>query len=629
MSTATKKIEVLSELEHVLLRPQIYVSSVEETDESIHFLGEDITIKSKTIPISVGMYKMLWEIFDNSIDEIKRIKLKSKNKKFIIDVRLDKTKNSIEIKDNGDGFYEATKMNPKSKMTNIETAFCFLRSGSNFSNDKIDEALIGTNGVGASLVNMLSSSFIVESTNKNSHFKQSWSDFKANGKPQIKSGRFTSTGTSVTFIPRVSAKLHDGKNHTLFGDSKYDESIIWSQLSFRKKCLMISPDFNDVEINFYLTDENGEKLVNLADMIFEENSHLITNKDFLLNITPKIDNTTSNYMMVNSTPCMGSPVVYLQELLNEQIFKDQKALAKPDKISNYYSLSLFMNLKPELVKFGDQNKTKYALPKAKISPYIDECLKKKMKEFTESECYQKILEEIDKNENDKEKRAIDREKGKNKKISKKYLAASKTKDFLFLVEGDSASGSISQCRDSKSHGIYQLRGKVKNCSKLLDLRTNSEIMDLISILDLKFDSTDTSYKNIVIATDFDPDGIGHIATLLINFFYRWFPKVITSGKLSILKIPLASYGNKGNIKYFYNLDEFNKYSSDSKNSLINKRYLKGLGALDLEMGDWDSVMKDMNLMKINATSESMKLLDMAFNKKDADARKTWLNEVNE
>ena len=126
MVESKKKMKLLSELEHVLKRPQMYVSSTIETDETVHYLEETdgetdepkYMLHTKTKSINVGMYKLLWEIFDNSIDEIKRTKGKSKakfKKKHIIEVTLYEEDNKICVRDNGEGFYKAVEKHQKSR----------------------------------------------------------------------------------------------------------------------------------------------------------------------------------------------------------------------------------------------------------------------------------------------------------------------------------------------------------------------------------------------------------------------------------------------------------------------------------------------------------------------------------
>jgi DNA gyrase/topoisomerase IV subunit B len=181
-------------------------------------------------------------------------------------------------------------------------------------------------------------------------------------------------------------------------------------------------------------------------------------------------------------------------------------------------------------------------------------------------------------------------------------------------------GSLLQKRDPKKDGVYALKGKIKNARSLGDLSDNREILELMQILNL--DPEDKSfngpYNNIVISTDRDPDG-SHIASLLINLFYSWFPWIIEEGRLQILETPLVTSGDRAK-KYFFSLDDFKKAASSD---LKNIRYLKGLGSLSLD--DWDYVMKNRRVVKIIQDSGSRSILEMAFGK-SSDARKKWLSK---
>ena len=182
-------------------------------------------------------------------------------------------------------------------------------------------------------------------------------------------------------------------------------------------------------------------------------------------------------------------------------------------------------------------------------------------------------------------------------------------------------GSILQKRNPKDDGVYALKGKIKNCKNIGDLSDNKEILELMQILGLDPTARNiesVGYKKIVIATDPDPDG-SHITSLLINLFYRWFPMVIRSKRLSFLKIPLVSVGDSKKRKYYWDLDDFKKAKPSG-----NTRYLKGLGSLSLE--DWEWVMTNKSLISIEESEDSKEKLEMAFGD-SSELRKRWLSDV--
>ena len=136
-------------------------------------------------------------------------------------------------------------------------------------------------------------------------------------------------------------------------------------------------------------------------------------------------------------------------------------------------------------------------------------------------------------------------------------------------------------------------------------------MQLIKVLGLHDKAC--LYKNVVIATDADPDGF-HIASLLVNFFYNFYPDVIKSGVLKWLRIPLYSYKSGNKTKYAYMGDNVPE-------SPTGLRYLKGLGALNDE--DWKHVFENLPCYDIVEDKDAKTSLELAFNK-DSNKRKLWL-----
>ena len=188
-----------------------------------------------------------------------------------------------------------------------------------------------------------------------------------------------------------------------------------------------------------------------------------------------------------------------------------------------------------------------------------------------------------------------------------------------IISHNSALTPLLQRRVPGTDSVYALRGKVKNARSISDLSSNLEIIDLINILNLDLEDfgEKCSYKRVIIATDWDFDGIGHIASLLINFFAMWFPQVIEKDKLFILQTPLMSTDKGKKRSYYYSLN-------DLKNIKGSVRYLKGLGSLDLK--DWAYVFQNMQLLRIKKDAKAMANLKMAFGVKP-ELRKRWLKRT--
>ena len=217
-----KTIEVLSDFEHIIRRPTMYVGSVKKSEETLPIIGDGF-IKAVSKEHSVGLYKLFDEVFSNCIDEAKRM---SGMMKFIT-VRIDNITNMVSITDSGDGFINGSAINKKSKLSNIETAVSMLRAGSNFDNDDISESIVGTNGFGVKLVNALSDMFEIETINSSESYLQTWTSFKSNKANITPRKKTTKTGTRVSFIP----------NSVVFDNSKWDYSTIRSYLCLKKRVL--------------------------------------------------------------------------------------------------------------------------------------------------------------------------------------------------------------------------------------------------------------------------------------------------------------------------------------------------------------------------------------------------------
>jgi len=202
------------------------------------------------------------------------------------------------------------------------------------------------------------------------------------------------------------------------------------------------------------------------------------------------------------------------------------------------------------------------------------------------------------------------------------ISVEEDKSFLLangLITHNSAAGSVRQARDSERDAVYALKGKIKNTKKLSDLTNNKELLEIISILGID-PTTEKSpqYKNIIIATDEDSDG-QHISSLIINFFYKWFPYIIEEGRLFKLVTPLVACDYKNKRKYFFSLKDFVKFSENRK--LFNMDYLKGLGSLSIS--DWKYVMDNKILFQIIKDRSSKRFLEIAFGD-SSDKRKKWL-----
>jgi DNA gyrase/topoisomerase IV subunit B len=590
-----KEIVVLSEKEHIRSRPTVYVGSVKPTDEKIPIVrNARIFIDPKSV--SVGLYKLFDEVISNSIDEAKRMKGKMK----LITIKVDSKKNAISVQDTGNGFHKGASKHKISKLSNIETAVSQLRAGSNFNNDDIEESLVGTNGMGVSLVNVLSKMFKIVTVNETHYYEQTWNDYvRTDPKVSANDGKMQK-GTEITFEPVGE----------IFGRTKWDQDILSTDIAFKKRLIKKDPIIKNLELEFYWDD----KKVDLDINFFPKDSFVIETPIGEVIIWEKFDGG-GPVSFINSAMCSGIHQRIVNEFINAKL---------DDTLGHhFYDTFIAFNLPPKLVKFGDQNKTRFVTPREEVEGTISRNVSSKMQVFFKTALFQNILKKVEERKTDGHIKKLRAEKKKvNVKQSHKYFPASRSSaENLFIVEGLSAMGSILQKRDPQNDGVYALKGKIKNCRTLSDLSENKEILEMMQILNLdptiKNAQMISGYKRVVIATDPDPDG-AHITSLLINMFYKWFPFVIVNNQLTLLKTPLVTIGDGKKRRYFFDMEEFK--ASKSGNTGI--RYLKGLGSLSLD--DWDFVMSNKRLISISAPVKSKEYLEMAFGD-SSDLRKKWLS----
>lgn len=591
-----KDIVVLNQFEAIRKKPNIYMGNVKLGEDKLALIIND-SIISKEVVWSQGLMQMLIEIFENALDEAKRCKGDMKT----VTVKVDFDTNMVSVKDSGGGFRNAEKIHPKTNKSIVRTALEELHAGSNFADN--DKNILGTHGVGSACVNILSKMFSVKTQNETHFVSYVWDDFKVID--EIVEERVGGMGTEISFIP----------SKDVFGEAKWDEDIVSTYLSFKQMLIKKDPVINNLQIKVEYIKEGISSNIKLSTNFIPECIEVETKMGHIL-LWKKLENGTT-VGFVNGSNCIGPHVNIVKDWLNDAFDYNLS--------HHFYDFMFILNVPSKQMLFSDQNKTKYAINRQEIEPTLVKEFKKKLiSNVIKSSIYKDIKEDIEKRlYNDNMKKIRSAQKTSKKKISDKYHAPSKSKDYLFLTEGDSAKGGILQARNAETEGVFALRGKVKNAKHLSDLVKNREITDIMAILGVEPNSNKTSqYKAVVIATDPDPDGIGHICPLLINFFYRWFPDIIKNKQLYVLSTPLVVVGSSKDRKYFYSMDEFNEYAA--KNKVTNVTYLKGLGSLSED--DWDFVMKNKVLFQINVDKSAKKYLDIAFGD-SVRKRKEWLSNI--
>ena len=575
-----------------------------------------------------GLHHLVWEIVDNSIDEV----INGYGNYIKIVLHEDK---SISVEDHGRGV--PTGMHASGKPT-PEVIYTVLHAGGKFETDGY-KVSGGLHGVGGSVVNALSK--WMEVTIKRDGYEY-YIRFEDGGKVKVplkKLGTTSKTGTTVRFLPDDTIFSSINFSYTTIAERMQESAFLIKGLTIDVVDLV-----DKKECSFHYDDG----LVSFVEMINENKTPL--NKvfsftgtkqnievDIALQYTDSYNENIVSFVNNVKTIDGGSHEVgfrtAITKVFNDYAKKNGYLKGKDTSFDGSdvrEGLTAIISLKiPEnLLQFEGQTKSKLGTPQART--VVESIVTEKMTFFLEEN--KKVAEDIiDKSLKSKLAREAARKareevrKGKTKKkeqlLSDKLTPASgkdKTKNELFLVEGDSAGGSAKGGRDRKFQAILPLRGKVLNTekAKLDDIFKNEEINTMIYTIGAGYGSNfieeDMQYDKIIIMTDADDDG-AHIQCLLLTFFYKYMRPLfkITSGKET---------------KYAYTTDEL-KDMTKSLNKYEIQRY-KGLGEMNA-VQLWETTMDPKTRTLIRVTIEDAALAEKRVNVlmgDKVDPRKEWIEE---
>ncbi|OQS54833.1 top2 [Ecytonucleospora hepatopenaei] len=614
--------------EHILLRPDTYIGSV-EMDTQQMFVWDCINnrIVHKHVTFVPGLYKIFDEILVNAADNKQRDKKMSYIKVNIDDKR-------ISIKNNGQGI--PIKIHAKEKVYVPELIFGHLLTSSNYD-DKEKKVTGGRNGYGAKLCNIFSSEFTVETVSNNQKYVQI---FKNNmsiiGDPLI-STCDSADYTKITFVPdftRFNMKCLDADILSIFYKRVYDLCAtvkgikVWLNdeklnicglKDYAKLCLPKDAQMVSKEVN-----QRWELVCAVAEDQFTQIS-------FVNSICTSKGGTHVNHVLDQ----------LIEPLTNAAKKKDKTLVLKPLTIKN--SLFLFVNCLIENPAFDSQTKENLTLKTSsfgsKCTP-IDDFVKDIIKN---TEIIDKIIAF------GRAKQATLLKKTDGTKTTKltgipkledaNWAGTKKSSECtLILTEGDSAktlavAGLSVVGRDK--YGVFPLRGKLLNVREAANkqIMENAEISAIKKILGLQHGKTysDTStlrYGHIMIMTDQDFDG-SHIKGLIINFLDHFFPSLLKiNGFLQEFITPIVRATKKNRKLDFFTVPEYEEFKNDiearnSKGWTI--KYYKGLGTSTAADAKQYFSNLDLHVKTFSPLFDDDKqLVDLAFNKKKADERKTWL-----
>lgn len=549
-----ENIRTLDWQEHIRLRPGMYIGK----------LGDGSSADD-------GIYILLKEIIDNSIDEFR---MKSGKR---IEIKLDEGK--VTIRDFGRGIPLGKVVDAVSKMN----------TGGKYDSKAFKKS-VGLNGVGTKAVNALSDYFKVRSFRDG---KMKVAEFSKGNITENHPETDTSdrNGTEISFIP----------DYSIFTHFKFRKEYIERML---RNYAYLNPGLKIIFNGETYYSENG-----LKDLLEEELEgeilypivHL-NDEDIELAITHSDKSQTETYFsFVNgqNTTQGGTHLNAFREAYVKTIREFFNKNFEAADIRKSIIAAISINVEEPV--FESQTKTK--LGSNDIGPngpsvrtFVVDFLKNKLDNFLHKnpEVAEAILRKIIISERERKElsgiQKLARERAKKVSLHNKKLrdcrqhyndqkASRKSETMIFITEGDSASGSITKSRDVETQAVFSLKGKPLNCYGLTKkiVYENEEFNLLQAALNIENSLEDLRYNHVIIATDADVDGM-HIRLLMITFFLQFFPDLIKNGHLYILQTPLFRVRNKKETRYCYSEEERLKALNElGKNPEITR--FKGLGEI--------------------------------------------------
>ncbi|MCE2983664.1 MAG: type IIA DNA topoisomerase subunit B [Parachlamydia sp.] len=510
-----------------------------------------------------GIYVMLKEVIDNSIDEF----IMKHGSRIVVEV--DEEQGLVRVRDFGRGI-------PLGKVVDCVSQ---INTGAKY-NDDVFQFSVGLNGVGTKAVNALSSHFLVRSYREGEYVEAVFSKGNLLGQRQGKTSE--PSGTYVEFIPdpEIFKKYRFQKDFIL--------KRIWHYAYLNAGLLLL---FNGEAVQ----SENGLlDLLNAEvtdDRLYEPLHYRGKLLEFAFLHTQSYGETYFSFVNGQYTADGGTHLSAFREGILKGVNEFTKKNFQGIDVREGLVGTLLVRVKDPIFESQTKNKLGNVELRAPVVQEVKEAVATLLHKHPEAA--NKIVERIAFNEKlRKELAAVRKEaKEKQKKISFKipklrdckyhYQDASSRGEetMIFLTEGDSASASIVASRNPFTQAVFSLRGKPLNVfgMKLDQLYKNEEMFNLMNALNIEDDIGNLRYNKVILATDADVDGM-HIRNLLITFFLTYFEGLVMNGHLHILETPLFKVRNKEKTMYCYSEEEKEKAVAKLKKGIEITRF-KGLGEI--------------------------------------------------
>lgn len=619
------QIQVLEGLEPVRKRPGMYIG------------GTGVE----------GLHHLVWEIVDNGIDEA----LGGHATKVDVILRAD---GGITVIDDGRGI--PTGIHPKTGKSTVETVLTVLHAGGKFGGGGY-KVSGGLHGVGSSVVNALSSRFIITVHRDGKTFYQEYETgvpkaaLKAIGKTDI-------TGTEITFYPDA----------TIFETTAFNYDTILDRLRYQAYLTKgirtsLTDERTGKRYGFYFEGgiQSYVKHLNLGkeavddDVFYVDKQIQDVQVEVAAQYTDGYTETIKQFANNMFNPDGGTHLTgfrsALTRVVNDYARKNSLLKEKEENLTGEdcrEGLTAVILVKLPDPQFEGQTKNKLGNPE--VRGYVEQVMTEYFNYYLEEHpaIARKIVGKALLAARARKAARAARENIIRKGVLEGSSMPGKLADCsskdpknseIYLVEGDSAGGSAKSGRDSKTQAILPLRGKVLNVerARLDKMLGNNEILSLIKALGVgieeSFDLNGLRYDRIIIMTDADVDG-SHISTLLLTFFFRFMQPVVDAGHVYLAKPPLFELvkpGRKSSV-FIYDEAELDKVldkaiQSRQKEGLkvntgderfrqagfIEQKRYKGLGEMDAEQL-FETTMNPEKRVLVQVKIEDVEKADAIFNK---------------
>ena len=616
----------LTQIEHILHRPDTYVGSLNKTTTDAYVMDPDtMQIVKRTVTYSPAFLKIFDEVLTNASDQCQ----KDGSRVTYIKVNVSEAgKISVE----NDGKSLPIEIHKELGCYVPEMTFTRLLTGSNFNDDE-ERFGAGRNGLGSKLANIYSSKFIIETCDGKKSYKQVCTEnMNVIGEPEI--GASNTSMTRISFHP----EFHRFKMEGLERDAL--SLIIKRTLDVAA----YNPGINVYFNNKAMTVKNFEQYVRLHVPDGEEVFIERLNDRFEIAVVKSNTGQFEQISIVNGVSTFegGTHTYWASYQIANEVYN---ALAKGKRVKMRWqdvknNMMLFMRAKVPNPSFPSQTKEKLATPMTKEILMGAAPSDKLLKKIQRSEIVEELLRQIDardKADLSKMVKPVSNGRIKVEKLEDANKAGTRdaTKCSLILCEGDSAKGMAVagfSVVGRDYYGVFPLKGKVLNVRDAAadKIRDNAEIAKILTILGLvpgkKYrDLSELRYGKVIFMTDQDHDGT-HIKGLLLNAFHFFWPELLKFDFIYEFITPIVKARKGKLVKSYYRLSD---YVKDKPNlSGWSTKYYKGLGTSDAKESKEYFADLPKHLLPIKWDKDVDYSITKAFSNKLANLRKEWiLNHV--